>query len=116
MGTIRALFLASHFRVSLLAGLAEALTDPSPTFSTQTYARLHGVDSGIALYCLSILNAASLFGRIIPNYLADRFGPFTILIPNCLASGVLIFAWLGLCKTTAGTIMFSILYGLTSGA
>ncbi|ORY83513.1 major facilitator superfamily domain-containing protein [Leucosporidium creatinivorum] len=87
-----------------------------PYFYTQSYARQHGVDSNIALYCLSILNAASLFGRIIPNYLADTYGAFTILIPNCIASGVLVFAWIGLCKSTAGTVVFAILYGLTSGA
>lgn len=107
------LFLA---RLLLLPGFTEQPLTLLRTSSTQTYARLHGVDSGVALYCISILNAASLFGRIIPNWLADKYGPFTILIPNCLASGVLIFAWIGMCKTTAGTIVFAVLYGLTSGA
>lgn len=98
--------------------------------------RLNGVDENVALYCLSILNAASLFGRIIPNvrpagpvrrrlltvppltpqWLADTWGAFAILIPNCLVSGFLIFGWIGMCRTTVGTIFFSILYGLSSGA
>jgi len=119
VGTLRTVLLASLVPLLIagcIAEASEAPTDPSTACSTQTYARLHGVNSSVALYCLSILNAASLFGRIIPNWLADRYGPFTILIPNCVASGVLVFAWLGMCKTTIGTIFFSILYGLSSGA
>jgi hypothetical protein len=36
-----------------------------------TDALKYGVSSNLALYSLSILNASSVFGRIIPNWLAD---------------------------------------------
>ncbi|KAK4047604.1 hypothetical protein OIV83_005262 [Microbotryomycetes sp. JL201] len=87
-----------------------------PYYFIQAYSLSNGVDENVAFYSLSILNAASLFGRIIPNWLADHYGPFTILIPNCFASGILIFAWIGMCKTTAGTVMFCLLFGFASGA
>ncbi len=76
----------------------------------------HGVDPNFAFYSLSILNAASVFGRIIPNWLADTYGPLTILFPNCLLSGVLIFCWLPLAKSVAGLVVFALLFGFTSGA
>ncbi|KAK4051788.1 hypothetical protein OIO90_004612 [Microbotryomycetes sp. JL221] len=87
-----------------------------PYYYIQNYALQNGVAENVAFYSLSILNAASLFGRIIPNWLADKYGPFTILIPNCFASGFLIFAWIGLCKSTAGTVVFCVLFGFASGA
>lgn len=63
-----------------------------------------------------MLNAASLFGRIIPNYLADTYGPLTILLPNCVLSGVLIFVWLPLAKSVPGMVVFALMFGFTSGA
>ncbi|SGY25102.1 BQ5605_C018g08581 [Microbotryum silenes-dioicae] len=109
-----------------------------PYFYIQSYSSAHGVHPQISLYSLSFLNAASLFGRIIPNWLADIYGPFTILIvsplrpppatgrsprilsiprqPNCLLSGIICFAWLALAKTNAGTVVFCLAYGFSSGA
>jgi hypothetical protein len=43
-----------------------------PFFYIQDYALKLGVNDDIAFYLLSIMNAASLFGRLIPNWLADR--------------------------------------------
>lgn len=76
----------------------------------------HGISSNLALYSLSILNAASIFGRIIPNWLADTYGPLTILVPQCFISGVLIFLFLPMCKTAGGLVAFTILFGFSSGA
>ncbi|GAA5860140.1 hypothetical protein JCM1840_002787 [Sporobolomyces johnsonii] len=88
----------------------------SPYFYVQDYAIAHGVSTNLALYTLSILNAASVFGRIIPNWLADKYGPLAVLTPNCILSGVLIFLFLPMCKSTAGTIVFCCLFGFASGA
>ncbi|GAA5842506.1 hypothetical protein JCM3766R1_002613 [Sporobolomyces carnicolor] len=88
----------------------------SPYFYIQDYAIEHGVSRNLAFYALAILNAASVFGRIIPNWLADAYGPLTILIPNCVLSGILIFLFLPMCRTAAGVIVFSILFGIGSGA
>jgi len=45
---------------------------------------------------LSILNSASLFGWIFPNFVADKIGPFNMIISFSFAAGVLIFGWLGI--------------------
>ncbi|GAA5853637.1 hypothetical protein JCM5353_004829 [Sporobolomyces roseus] len=88
----------------------------SPYFYIQDYAIENGVSRNLAFYALSILNAASVFGRIIPNWLADTYGPLTILIPNCVLSGILIFLFLPMCRSAAGVVVFSILFGFASGA
>ena len=69
----------------------------------------------LAFYTLAIMNAASVFGRTIPNLLADHFGKFNVFVPICFMTGVLIWAMFGIANT-GGVIVFSILYGFASGA
>lgn len=84
--------------------------------SIQDYGRAHGVSPNVTQYSLAILNGASIFGRIIPNWLADTYGPLTILTPQCFISGILMFCFIPMCKTEAGLIVFTILFGFSSGA
>ncbi|CAE6532578.1 unnamed protein product [Rhizoctonia solani] len=63
-----------------------------PIFYIQLFAVVHGIDETLAFYSLAILNGASIFGRTIPNFIADKFGPFNLLIPCSAISGTLIFA------------------------
>ncbi|GAA6030283.1 hypothetical protein JCM8097_009027 [Rhodosporidiobolus ruineniae] len=85
-------------------------------FYIQDYARAYGVSKNLTDYALTILNAASIFGRIIPNWLADTYGPLTILTPNCIISGILCFCFIPACKSAGGLIAFCILFGFSSGA
>ncbi|KAL0945864.1 hypothetical protein HGRIS_012148 [Hohenbuehelia grisea] len=85
-----------------------------PFFYLQLYAVLHGIDTKLAFYTITIMNAASLPGRVLPSMLADRFGPLNIMIPMCFVSGILIFAMLGV-QTVAATVVFAVLYGIFSG-
>ena len=39
-----------------------------------------------------------------------------MLFPNCLISGLLIFVWIVAGKTSAGLIVFALVYGFASGA
>jgi MFS family permease len=48
------------------------------------------VDASMAFYIVPILNAASMFGRTLPNWLSDKTGPLNVLIPGALICGVLI--------------------------
>lgn len=86
-----------------------------PFFYIQTFAiENHTTDNNLAFYTLSILNAASVFGRIIPNFLADKTGPLNMLIPCSLIAGILAFCWIAV-DNVAGTIIFCIFYGFFSG-
>ncbi|KAF8598020.1 MFS general substrate transporter [Ceratobasidium sp. AG-I] len=86
-----------------------------PIFYIQLFAVVYGIDTTLAFYCLAILNAASIFGRTIPNFIADKFGPFNLLIFCSMVTGALIFAMFGV-NSSGSLIAFSILYGFFSGA
>lgn len=72
-------------------------------------------DSSLAFYMVPIFNAASVFGRTIPNKLADRFGPFNLLIPAALSSGMLMFCMMAV-HSKAAVIFMAVLSGFMSGA
>ncbi|KAH8697913.1 major facilitator superfamily domain-containing protein [Talaromyces proteolyticus] len=87
-----------------------------PFFYIIAYAETHAnVTEDMSFYLLSIMNAASAFGRIIPGLLADRLGSVPVMAACTLASAVLIYAWIAI-NSLAGLIVFSILYGFVSGA
>ena len=65
---------------------------------------------------LAITNAGSLVGRLIPNYLSDMFtGPMNMQVLCTFLTAILAFAWIGV-DSTAGVVVFCILYGIFSGA
>ena len=64
---------------------------------------------------LSILNAASIFGRVIPGLYTRSVGITNMLLFVGAACGVLNLAMIGV-KTVAGFTIFAILYGFFSGA
>ncbi|KAI9931613.1 hypothetical protein ASPWEDRAFT_389341 [Aspergillus wentii DTO 134E9] len=72
------------------------------------------VDANLGFYLLSILNAASSFGRVGPNALADKTGPLNVLTPFSTATAILAFAWIGV-HNTPGIIVLTALYGFWSG-
>jgi MFS family permease len=84
-------------------------------FYVQSYAIDTGiVDGNLGFYLLSMLNAASTFGRIGPNFLADHVGPLNMLTPAVTITSVLAFAWIGV-HTLGGIIGLTVLYGFFSG-
>jgi len=83
------------------------------------YIQLYAIDvadteSGLAFYLLPILNAASFFGRLLPNYAAGHLGPMNTQVFFGAISGILSFCLLAI-KNTPGVIAFSALYGFVSG-
>lgn len=87
----------------------------TPIFYLSTYAVYYRMDVQLASYFISILNGMSLFGRVIPGILADKFGPLNMLFGSSLCTGILILCWQKI-TTNAGIIVFSALYGFFSGA
>ncbi|PLB38219.1 MFS general substrate transporter [Aspergillus candidus] len=85
-----------------------------PFFYIQRYALSLNVSEDMSFYLLSLMNAASLVGRIGPNFLADRFGGVNIMAPSCLFSAVILFVW-RFSHDIPGLIVISLIYGLVSG-
>ncbi|KAF5871646.1 putative mfs monocarboxylate transporter protein [Botrytis fragariae] len=85
-------------------------------FYIQLYAEEQvSISSLLASYLLTITNAASTIGRLIPNFFADKIGPLIILIPFALVVTVLCFGWIGI-TSEAGIVVFCFLYGFFCGA
>jgi MFS family permease len=74
----------------------------------------HITNENLAFYLLPIINAASIFGRIIPNFIADHIGPFNVLIPSAAIAALLAFCWIAI-DNIGGIIAFAIIYGFSSG-
>lgn len=86
-----------------------------PFFYITLYATSHKlVGEGFAPYLVTLLNAGSIVGRIVPNALADRFGSLNVAICCMAASAILNFAWLGV-GNMAGLVVYVLLYGAFSG-
>ncbi|KAF5384257.1 hypothetical protein D9615_003436 [Tricholomella constricta] len=74
----------------------------------------HGVDSQFAFYCISILNAASIFGRIVPTIFVPKYGVFNLIVFFTFVMGVLIYC-LGAVKSSNGFVAFAVFFGFFSG-
>ena len=103
-------------------------------FYIQLDAVLHGVDANLSFYLvrthphprlphspptlpqITALNAASIPGRLLPTFLADRFGIFNIQIFCGAAAGAVVLGMLGIGSSPAPPIVLAILYGFFSGA
>ncbi|KAI4722990.1 MFS monocarboxylate transporter [Aureobasidium sp. EXF-10727] len=87
----------------------------SPFFYVSSYATSLHMSTSFSFYLLSIVNAASFFGRILPGFLADRYGCFNLLASAALASGVVAFCWTA-ADTVGGIGVWAAAYGFASGA
>lgn len=86
-----------------------------PFFYTQLFTIAHGIaDKEFAPYLVTFLNVGSVFGRIIPNALAGRYGSLNMMIVCAGGSAIMAFAWFGT-KNLCGLTVFALLYGAFSG-
>ncbi|RFU80785.1 hypothetical protein TARUN_1442 [Trichoderma arundinaceum] len=66
-------------------------------------------------YLLPILNAVSIFGRIIPGIVADKIGRYNVMIFITFISAIFCLAvWIPV-KNMAGILVFVIIFGFSSG-
>ena len=86
----------------------------NPFFYISSYAASHGASAQTSFYMISIMNAATLFGRVIPGIVADRVGHYNVMIFVLLVSGIISFCWTVVHSLT-GLVIWSIAYGFSSG-
>lgn len=88
----------------------------TPFVHMQTYALHESITSpSLALYILAILNASSIFGRVLPSLVAQHVGSMNMIIGTCIALATTSF-----CLTTTGTslarlLAAAIVYGFFTG-
>ncbi len=86
----------------------------SPFFFVTSWAVHLGQTTSFAFYLVSILNGASLVGRISAGWLADRYGHFNCCSLAALSSSLVAFCWTK-ADGKAGLIVWSLAYGFASG-
>ncbi|KAG5914257.1 hypothetical protein E4U42_000580 [Claviceps africana] len=87
-----------------------------PVAYMSSYAQHRGFSQSFAFRLLSVMNAGSVVGRALPGYYADLLGPFNVCILSTLLSMVAcLCVWLPLGHTTAGIVVFALLFGFGSG-
>ncbi|KIM82773.1 hypothetical protein PILCRDRAFT_70181 [Piloderma croceum F 1598] len=88
-----------------------------PYFYLQLFADLHKLPSTFAFYTISSWPSAasSIFGRTIPNLLADMFGVINVFIVVTFSTCALLFTLVGI-NGVGGVAIFAIIYGFFSGA
>jgi MFS family permease len=86
----------------------------TPVFYIPTYAVHRGMNSTLAAYLLAIVNASSTFGRILPGFLADRFGAMNLYSLAALGTGIVI-SCLNEPTTNGAIIVYCVFYGFISG-
>lgn len=87
-----------------------------PLAYVSTYAQHKGFSEKFAFNLGPIMNAGSVLGRGLPGYYADVVGPFNVCMFSVVLSMVAcLCVWLPLGHTTAGVIIFSVLFGFASG-
>jgi len=86
-----------------------------PFFYIQLFASSHNLSDSYAFYTIAIINAASMIGRTLPNFFADKTGIMPLLVPSTVVSGVLLLILIA-CTGMSGITVFCILFGLFSGA
>ena len=84
-------------------------------FYLSFYAQALGItDSRMAIYLVPIFNAASCFGRTLPNAISDKIGPFNMIAPGGIIVGILLLCMMAV-KTEAAIIVMAVLTGFFSG-
>ncbi|KAI5459479.1 major facilitator superfamily domain-containing protein [Mariannaea sp. PMI_226] len=109
------LFKDGPFVLVMVGTFLVFLTAYIPFFYITVFANSHGLwtlDS--TPYLVTMLNAGSIIGRIVPNALADRWGSLNITIICTVLSAALAFAWLHI-RNIGGLIVFTLLYGMFTG-
>ncbi|KAF2164378.1 hypothetical protein M409DRAFT_67893 [Zasmidium cellare ATCC 36951] len=74
----------------------------------------HFLGTAMSFYVVPIFNAASCFGRSLPNALADKTGSFNLLAPGTFLAGVFMLCFMAV-SSGAGIIVLAIFTGFISG-
>ncbi|KAI0153246.1 MFS general substrate transporter [Xylariaceae sp. FL1272] len=69
----------------------------------------------MAFYIVSIFNAASVLGRVVPNALSDIVGPFNIMAPCATITGVLAYSMIPARGSEAALFVLASIIGFFSG-
>ncbi|KAG8813229.1 hypothetical protein FRC18_002606 [Serendipita sp. 400] len=74
-----------------------------------------GIDRNLAFYFVSIMNFASIVGRLTASILGDKFGPLNVMIPFTVGAALVTYCW-PYAHTIPGFVLIAVFYGISFGA
>lgn len=80
-----------------------------------SYALSYGFSNDLAFYLISMLNAASAFGRIVTGIMADRLGVFNVMTMFTMTSAVFVLGMWIVSTSHAAIISVTVLIGFFTG-
>ncbi|KAG7116372.1 Aspyridones efflux protein apdF like [Verticillium longisporum] len=87
-----------------------------PITYISSYMVHEGFSTDQAYQILAILNAASVFGRVLAGWWGDAFGPFNSnMLAVVLSLVACLGVWLPAGSTLGGIVVFAVLFGFASG-
>ncbi|KAM0080048.1 hypothetical protein ACKRZS_007825 [Fusarium odoratissimum] len=108
-------FTSLSFVLTSLAGFFYSMGMFIPITFMVTYGEHVGLSNNMAGYLVSIFNASSGIGRILPGYIADKVGSFNVSIAAATLSTIFMLAlWLP-GHSHESAIAFAALFGFSSG-
>jgi MFS family permease len=110
----KALYRQSPLQLTCLAMFIIYFGLFAPIFYLPSFATEAGFSTTLAFYTASIVNGASFLGRILPGFVADRYGKFNCCIVATFSTGVIILCWTK-ATSVAGLVIWSAAYGFASG-
>jgi MFS family permease len=110
----KALYMLPSMQLTCLAMFITYFGVFAPIFYLPSFATEQGFSTTLAFYTASIVNGASFVGRIIPGFVADKYGKFNCCIIAMISSGVVILCWTKV-TSVAGLVIWSAAYGFASG-
>lgn len=79
-----------------------------------TKARVPSIDPDLTIDLISILNGVSIVGRLAAGLAAAVFGPTETVTLSLVGGSLLLFCWIPV-DTVAGTIVWTVFWGMVSG-
>jgi MFS family permease len=103
----------------VLYGLSTFLTFTAywiPWFYVPLYGRFAvGTSVTFSAYLLSITNACSIVGRMLPPLLQMKFTALQVLVGVHIVGDILIWCWIAIGDSFGGFVTFCVFWGLASG-
>ncbi|KAK2610294.1 hypothetical protein N8I77_003740 [Diaporthe amygdali] len=67
-----------------------------------------------SLNLLLLLNGIGIIGRLVPNHLADRWGPINVFVPTAVIAGVCQLTWIAV-TSPSGLYAWAVFFGIAAG-
>ena len=88
-----------------------------PLTYISSYALAQGFGEAFSFQIMTVLNAGSVLGRVVPGWYADVIGPFNAnMISVALSIAACFGVWLPAGHTVGGLVVFALVFGFASGS